>query len=457
MVNRANEKHPTESSDNKRAKSPYKKVTEKEPYDVIVIGAGICGIIFLKYALDKGLRCIALEKQSDVGGLWNWLPPWQDLQNLRQDIALNGVPLKGVDQPAVHEYTHEWVRRYGLESHIRLDSEVSGVIWINGGWKVQTKQGDMLQANNLVVASGVQNEPWMPDVERSDSEILEKHSSVLQKPETMKGQRITVVGGGASSQDLLNLAIENGAKDIHWVYRHVKWFLPTRNKKQKAWPNLRELGFAQSFQKPETVNNIMRWLLRFRYNRYNISELEPAEPFDFGKHQLIPGRYPVIRKLNTIHRHQAEVRSMHEHEITLKNGDRFETDQVLWSTGFRMNLGYLGLPEYSKVHRLADLLPKVGSLVRSLDYPNLFFVGMTLINSSSSTPFLAAVEAKTIISHIQGKCEIPEKTLPHHLTYRELNRYFATFDRDNYPGWWKLKYFWLSLWYEVMHNRSVSV
>ena len=39
-----------------------------EPYDAIIIGAGICGIIFLKYAREQGLRCLVLEKQDAVGG-----------------------------------------------------------------------------------------------------------------------------------------------------------------------------------------------------------------------------------------------------------------------------------------------------------------------------------------------------------------------------------------------------
>lgn len=71
------------------------------PYDAIVIGAGISGIIFLKYAREQGLRCLALEKEDAVGGLWNWLPAWQDIQNRKQDFAINDVPLEGVKQPEV--------------------------------------------------------------------------------------------------------------------------------------------------------------------------------------------------------------------------------------------------------------------------------------------------------------------------------------------------------------------
>ena len=201
----------------------------------------------------------------------------------------------------------------------------------------------------------------------------------------------------------------------------------------------------------------MRWFLKFRYNHFGISEIVPDEPFDFDKHQLIPGRATLLRNFETISRHRGEVRRMHGRELTLTNGDRFETDRILWATSFRMNLSYLDLPEYRQVRKITELFPKLGSLVRSLDYPNLFFLGMTLINSTLSTPFFAAVEAKTIISHIRGECEIPRKILPHHLTYWDLIRYFATFDRANYPRWWKIKYLWLSLWYEVLHNRSVRV
>jgi len=430
----------------------------REPYDAIVIGAGLCGVIFLAYARQSGLRCIVLEKQADVGGLWYRLPSWQDLQNRRQDIALDGVPLDGVDQPAVHRYAREWVRRFGLDPHIRLGCEVGGVSRRDGLWTVGTKQGEVFRAENLIVASGVQNEPWLPEVERTDSEIEEAHSCDLRRPESLSGQRVTVVGGGASSQDLLELAIRNGAKAIHWVYRKdVKWFLPTRREKQRAWPNLRELGIGQSVNGTGVATLLMRGYLRLSYARFRVSELTPDEAFDFDKHQLIPGRETLLRNLGVISRHRAEVRSMRGHEVILSNGERFGTDRVLWGTGYTIDLRYLGLPEYHHVRRLTELFPKLGSLVRSLDYPNLFFLGMTLSNSTSSTPFLAAVEAKTIISHIRGGCEIPERTLLHHLTYWDLIRYFASFDRASYPRWWKIKSLWLCLWYGARQSRSLRV
>lgn len=103
-------------------------------------------------------------------------------------------------------------------------------------------------------------------------------------------------------------------------------------------------------------------------------------------------------------------------------------------------------------------VPRLGSLVRSVDYPNLFFIGMSLIDSTSSTPFFAAVEAKSIVAHVRGDCDIPKRIIPYHIAHWDLFRYFASFDRANYPRlWWRIKYFLLALWYAVLPNKSVRI
>lgn len=432
--------------------------TDADPYDVVVVGAGICGIVFLRYARDHGLRCLVLDKQSDVGGLWRWLPAWQDIQNRREDFAINGVPLNGVRQPYILEHVREWVRQHDLAPFIKLHCEVTSVRWMGGRWQVQTSEGTVV-AKHVVAASGVQNEPWVPAVERSRSGVVETHSSRLHHPEELAGRRVTVVGGGTSGWDLLDLAIEHGADDIHWVYRSVRWFLPTTRTKQGAWPNLRELAVVQSVVRSDNaVNAFLRWLLRTLYDWLHVTEIEPAEPFDVRTHQLIPGRALMRQNLDAICRHRGEVRAIRGREVTLDNGERFETDVLLWGTGYRMNLEYLDLPEFSQVATLDELRPKLGSLVRSIDHPSLFFIGMTLIDSTSATPFFAAIEAKSIVAHILGRCDIPTTNVPHHITHWDLFRQYARFDHANYPrGWWKIKYFLLAWWYAVLRNTSVRV
>jgi len=76
-------------------------------------------LIHLHYARRSGLRALALERESGVGGLWGQLPAWQDLQVSAEDFALQG-PM----QAQVLAYVESWVERFSLADAIRLDSPV---------------------------------------------------------------------------------------------------------------------------------------------------------------------------------------------------------------------------------------------------------------------------------------------------------------------------------------------
>lgn len=429
-----------------------------KPYDAIIIGAGLCGIIFLKYAREKGLQCLVLDKQSDAGGLWNWLPSWQDIQNRKNDFAINNVPLNGVKQPDVHEHIHTWIRKYDLASYIRLQCEVTSVTWEKGQWQVQTNKG-VLNAYYVIAATGAQNIPRIPEVSRSDSNITEMHSSAVQQPEDLANKRVTIVGGGASAWDLLDLSIEQGAKSIHWVYRNTRWFLPsTQSKHANKLNDLRMLSRAQAIKSPEEVSEFVQKILKKKYEYYQIKDIQPSEPFDIRKDQIIPGRPLMLKHFDKLVRHQSEVSKMRGCEIMLTNGTHFETDIILWATGYHLDLSYLGLPELDKMSTLNELTPRLGSLVRSVDYPNLFFAGMSLLESTSATPFFAAVEARSIVAHILGKCEIPVKHVPGHISHWDLFRFFAGFDHYNYPGyWWKIKYNLLAWWYAAFPGKQIRI
>ena len=100
----------------------------------------------------------------------------------------------------------------------------------------------------------------------------------------------------------------------------------------------------------------------------------------------------MIKNQHKIDRHIGEIEKIDGRRLVLNNDEQIETDILLWATGYRINLSYLGLPEYNKTTTLGELFPKLGSLMRSLDYPNMYFVGMPLLGSTSATPFFAAVE-----------------------------------------------------------------
>jgi len=349
-------------------------------------------------------------------------------------------------------------REYQLEPDIRLGCEVFSVERAGDRWHLETSDG-RFQARYLVAASGIQNQPFVPDVDRFSSSLVEYHSSSLPASENLSGRRVTVVGGGASSWDLLDRAIESGASRVDWVYRETRWFLPTTKSKDAARPNLRELATMQVMNRsPEAVTERLRSFLSAKYRFFGLDDIEPEEPFDLRRHQLAPGRSAMIRNFGTIRRHKSEVRSIRGREVELASGERLETDVLLWGTGYRMNLSYLSLPELAGIRKVSELCPKLGSLVRSLDYPNLFFLGMSLIESTSATPFLAAIEARSIAAHVAGRCEIPLRPVHSHIAYWDLVRFFAAFDRSSYPPlFWRLGYTLMPWWNQTFQDRTVRI
>lgn len=435
-------------------------MTEKtKDLDIVIIGAGISGIVFLKYAKEYNFNCLALEKQQQVGGLWKNLPSWQDIQNKRMDFTINKVPLEGVKQGDIQQFAESWVSKYSLSKDIFLDTEVESVAREGERWKIQTSNG-IFTSDHLVLASGIHNEPFIPDVEHEASGITELHSSQLHHPALLKDKRVTIVGGGTSSWDLCEQALEQEPKNIDWIYRSIKWFFPTGGSKQAAWPNIREMALTQSiFRSIDSTNKFLRGLLWVMFKIFpSFLPFKPKEKFDQRKHQLAPGRADMIKNQDKIDQHIGEIRKIEGRELLLSNGERIETDILLWATGYEIDLSYTGLPEYEYIKDLDELFPKLGSLMLSLDYPNMYFVGMPLLGSTSATPFFSAVESKTILAHIAGKCSIPRKPILHHINHWDLFRYFAQFDHHNYtPYLWKVKYFLLAVWYMMAQNRSVRV
>ena len=413
--------------------------------DLIIVGGGIGGVICLKYAKDAGLRTLLLERGDRIGGLWRDLPAWQDIQFRREDWTLGDIPLSGEDQRSILSNIEAWVERFQLSDLIRLKAPVICARPSAVGWSVTTDAG-VYKSNSLIVATGGHNQPVVPRVERIDSSIAEYHSSALTDPEELRGRRVTVVGGGASAYDLLDLCFTHDARSVAWIYRSTKWMRPTRRPKYFG-ADLRRLARYQMLGLPEGVLN---WLfkkdLRARYVRAGVAEIMPHGDFDIRRDQLIPGRSRMIQQFRRIDRHRAEVQSLRGTTIRLSSGEQIETDVLLWGTGYSAELGFLGLAALSESRRLSDISRRCYSAFLSIDAPNLFLLAPGVLETNTSTPWAYAHAAKSIMSHIAGRPVLgspPRQTLTNHF---DLVKMLARRDRKNYPfGLWYVKYLCLAI------------
>lgn len=415
--------------------------------DLVIVGGGIGGIISMKYALDAGLDALLLERSARIGGLWRDLPPWQDLQIRKEDWTLGDLPMEGEDQPSVLRNIEAWVKRFGLAPYIRVNSEVESARPAAHGWTVSAG-GQSYEASYLIAATGSHNRAVIPQIERRSPALREFHSSQFPDPELLRGQRVAVVGGGASAFDLLDLCFTRGAAQVDWIYRSIKWMRPTRGPKYFG-SDVRLLTRHQMLgATPATISRAAGADLRARYAKAGIPELVPAEPFDIERHQLIPGRPAMIANARRIAHHRAEVRAVEGTTIELSNGERIEADLLLWGTGYAADLNYLEVDALSAATDLKEVGRRMRAMFRSPDAPNLFLLAPGVLETTTVTPWAYAHAAKSIMSHIAGRAALDAPPYPAMINHCDMVKRLAKLDRATYPrGLWYLKYLGLALWH----------
>ena len=421
-----------------RALNPHRKA------DLVIIGAGVGGIICLHYARKAGLNAVVLEKEPVTGGLWAQLPAWQDIQIKPVDWTLGDLPIEGADQPAILKNIRAWVGKFDLASGIELNTPVTRAECKGDRWEVTTP-GRTYLAQHLVSATGAHNRPMVPPVVREGSTVRELHSSALRDPNELTGKDVVIVGAGASGFDLLDLCFEYKARKVMWVYRSVHWMLPTRKPKSVAG-DIR--GLAKQQMLGATVPQINQALtadLRGRYEKFGLMDILPAEPFDLGVHQLIPGRFRMLEHFGEIERHRGEVARIAGNAVHLSSGATLQADTLLWGTGYEADLSYFASPALSGVKHIQQLAKRCACIFQYLDEPNLYFLA-TVLEGTGSGPFAYSIGCRSIVAHMRGKARFDTVPTGTKIAHFDFLPYFAARDQESFPpGEWRAQYEKLAL------------
>jgi glycine/D-amino acid oxidase-like deaminating enzyme len=398
--------------------------------DLAIIGGGIAGVIHLHYARKAGLQVQLLEGRGALGGLWRTLPAWQDIQICPADWTVGDIPIGGPAQPDILANIEAWVRAFGLGPDIRLDTPVRLARHDGTCWELTTPQGTV-RAMHLVAATGAHNRPIVPSVHRRSATLTEWHSSALRSPTDLAGRAVVVVGGGASSFDLLDLCIEHGTRRVLWIHRGVRWFTPTSKPKAVAG-SIRPLAKLQaSGLDIEQQNAMINADLEARYAKFGLQAIRPARPLDLRTDQLVPGRARMLAHLRDIDRLHGTVAAIEGSEVVLADGRRLSADVVLWGTGYSTDLGYFADPRIAGIANMAELVRRCACVFRSVDAPNLYFPDVGL-EGVGATSWAFALGARTIMSHIRGTARLDMQPTPYRLNHLDFARHLV--ERDPAAG-----------------------
>ncbi|MDR3418512.1 MAG: NAD(P)/FAD-dependent oxidoreductase [Nevskia sp.] len=213
-------------------------MTRREPVEhtveVAIVGAGVSGIGAAIKLLDNDMRdFVVLEKADSLGGTWrdNTYPGCacdvpSHLYSYSFEQKADWTRLFA-GQAEILDYVHDTARKYRVEPHIRYGEPVEQAAWDESAlrWRVRTAKGVYL-ARVLVSCTGYLHEPQLPDLpglQEFPGTLF--HSSRWNHAHDLSGERVAVIGSGASAIQFVP-EIQPKVASLHLFQRTAHWVLP---------------------------------------------------------------------------------------------------------------------------------------------------------------------------------------------------------------------------------------
>ncbi|MGY5114274.1 flavin-containing monooxygenase [Streptomyces sp. 900105755] len=194
---------------------------------VYVIGAGPGGLAAAYALRARGVRAVILEKSDGVGASWRRHYDRLHLHTTRRLSALPGLPIprrfgRWVSRDDVVRYLEKYAEHHELE--IVTGVEVSRVERSpdGDGWLLHASGGRELTGSAVVVATGFNHTPHIPDWPGRDGyggEFL--HASAYRNAEPFAGRDVLVVGTGNTGAEIAVDLTEGGASRVRLAVRTV--------------------------------------------------------------------------------------------------------------------------------------------------------------------------------------------------------------------------------------------
>lgn len=432
---------------------------------ICVIGAGVAGLVTAKVLSQDGFDVTVFEKEPTVGGVWAPSRAYPGLRtnNPRETYAFSDFPYPEAteDFPTasrVMEYLASYAEHFGLEPCLRRSTRVLSVSRAtsrrsgsHGGFHVRFQAADesaepeIRHFDFVVVCNGVFSEPYVPTpegVQRFSGQIL--HSSRIRSPDTLRGRRVVVVGGGKSALDCATFAAREGASST-LVCRSPHWMLPRyvgrtrldrfaflRLSVTPYYPAYHTVGRAERAFRIATAP--LLWLGRKGMSRLVVrlsgipDAMVPQYPHVAGiENQGIGEEFYRVLANGRAQVRRAGIASFPSaNRVRLDTGEELEADVVVFATGWRQAVPFLDEDLRRDVQREGHF-----SLYRNIlppREPRLAFIGYA---SSGNAPLTSEMAAHWLSEFFLGGLDLPEPCSMEHEIAR-VDRWAATvFPRRN--------------------------
>ena len=283
--------------------------------EVVVVGGGQAGLALGHFLAEQGRDFVILEAASEPAATWR--KRWDSLvlfTPVRND-SLPGRPFPG--DPGHYPTRDEvvaYLEDYARDLPVELDTRVTAVRQTGGGFVVEIDGGRTYEADQVVVATGPFQVPFIPEIaNRLDPGVVQLHSTEYRNPDALPMGTTLVVGGGNTG---FQIAEELAAsREVHLAIGSRQTPLPQRILGRDLFQYLEALG-------------LMRKSVETRIG----SRMQHRETLIGSSPRGIRRRGVRVcpRAVDAAGR-----------EVTLGDGERLPVDAVLWATGFRVDHSWI--------------------------------------------------------------------------------------------------------------------
>ncbi|MCX4823843.1 NAD(P)/FAD-dependent oxidoreductase [Streptomyces sp. NBC_01142] len=362
---------------------------------VYIIGGGPGGLATAAALRERGVRAVVLEKSASVGASWRRHYDRLHLHTTRKLSGLPGLTMprsfgRWVSRDDVIRYLEKYAEFHELE--IVTGVEVSRIDPSGSDWVLQATGGRELTGRAVVVATGCNHTPQLPDWPGRESytgELL--HAGAYRNPAPYAGKDVLVVGVGNTGAEIAVDLVEGGAARVRLAVRTTPHIV---RRSTAGWPAQRTgiLVRRLPVRLVDRAGDVIG-----RISVPDLTDRGLPRP-DTGLYSRVKeGAIPVqdVGLIDAVRSGTVEpvaaLDSFDAGKVILADGTRITPDTVIAATGYRRALeglvGHLGV--------LDDRGRPTAHGGRSpAQAPGLYFTGFT--NPISGTIRELAIDARKI-------------------------------------------------------------
>jgi cation diffusion facilitator CzcD-associated flavoprotein CzcO len=347
-----------------------------EQHEAAIIGAGPAGLAAGAMLKRRAIEAVMIEAADRVGSSWGSHYDRLHLHTVRWLSGLPGLAIprafgKWVARDDVQRYLRLYAEHHDLK--LRLRTEVRRLERQPQGWLLTTTGGP-LAARWVVVATGFNREPFLPDWPGRGgftSELI--HSSRYRNPQPYIDRLVLVVGTGNSGAEIAADLAGGGARAVWLAVRTAPNIL---RRDVGGFPS-QVLGVLMRPLPVALVDRVTALAQRITVGDLSHDGLS-RPPRGMYRRLVDDGIIPIldVGLIEAVRQHRVRivgaVQRFDGGQVVLADGQRLRPDAIIAATGFRRGLERL-VGAFGVLRR--NGLPTVHGPRTHPNAPDLYFIG----------------------------------------------------------------------------------